>query len=657
MPTLKLQSFSQPTTEDVTTLISTKADGLASGSATAAQVTADGRYVVFQSIARLVPSDENDVMDIYVKDVWSNTLTRVSTKADGLLASDEYSINPHISPDGRYVVFESFAQLLPSDTNDRADIYIRDLRDNTLTRLSTRADSLQATDGHNPQITSGGKYVVFSSPDQLVAADTDTKEDIYLRDLENDTLIRVSNPAPGRAGDSFTPHISPDGRYIVFMSLAQLTHTDTDEDLDIYLWDSSSGTTTLITDSPETGNNFSPQVTTDGRYVVFESNAPLLAEDNEGYSDVYIKDLHNNTLTRISKPVTDLVLGHSYSPTISADGRYVVFMSNGQLVESDIDNRADIYMWSLQDGTLTRLSTLADGSQAGEGNSWTSQISPDGRYVVFESEARLTAEDKNMESDIYWIDTAYAPYRQAIAQERYLKASFEVGAASKVAIRWGDGSVDTAVPAGGTVTFDHVYATTGSKSASVVVDEGAQTWVVPYRIDLTTGEMIRNKALADTLSGGVDKDSLTGDSFSNVILGGAGNDVLQGGAGNDTLWGGTGSDSLRGGSGRDTFVFDGRLSARAKPEKIIDFSPVSDTFWLENAYFKVGAGSLARPGKISKGAFYIGKAAHDSSDRIIYDPGGSLYYDPDGIGGAGKIKIATLSKGLKSLTASDFMMI
>ncbi|WP_445504485.1 hypothetical protein [Microvirga sp. G4-2] len=658
MPTLKLQSFSRPMAKDIITLISTKADGSASGFVSAAQVTADGRYVVFQSVDPLVPSDDNDVLDIYVKDVWNNTLTRVSSKADGLPTPDEYSVNPHISPDGRYVVFESLAQLVPSDTDNGVDIYIRDLRDNTLTRISTKADGSQATDGDSyaPQVTFAGKYVVFSSTAQLVATDTDEKEDIYLRDLEDDTLIRVSNPIPGlEEGDSYNPHISSDGRYIMFMSGAQLADADINHNPDIYQWDSLNGTITLIPDSPESGGIYNPNITADGRYVVFESYAPLIEEDTDSYSDIYIKDLHNNTLTRISKPVAGLVQGHSYSPTISADGRYVLFDSNGQLVESDIDSRSDVYMWSLQDGTLTRLSTLADGSQAGEGRSWTPQISPDGRYVVFESEVRLVAEDRNMESDIYRIDTAYVPYRQAIAEERYLEASFEVGAASKVAIRWGDGSVDTGVPVGGTATFDHVYATTGSKNAFVVVNEGAQTWVVPYRINLTSGQMIRNKVLADTLSGGAGNDSLAGDSFSNVIRGGSGDDVLRGGAGNDTLWGGAGSDSFRGGSGRDTFVFDGRSR---KPEKIIDFSPVNDTFWLENAYFKVGAGSLARPGKISKQAFHVGEAAHDSSDRIIYDiEAGALYYDPDGIGHAAKIKIASLSKGLKSLTANDFMMV
>lgn len=156
----------------------------------------------------------------------------------------------------------------------------------------------------------------------------------------------------------------------------------------------------------------------------------------------------------------------------------------------------------------------------------------------------------------------------------------------------------------------------------------------------------------------VNPERTAGSSFDDVIKGGAGKDTLGGGLGNDKIFGGLGNDTLTGNKGRDIFVFNTKTSKKTNVDTIKDFSVKDDSIWLDNAVFtKVGKGSEGKPGNLAKSMFWKGKAAHDSSDRIVYDEAtGALYYDADGTGRATQVTIATLKKGL-ALTEKGFFVI
>jgi Ca2+-binding RTX toxin-like protein len=134
-----------------------------------------------------------------------------------------------------------------------------------------------------------------------------------------------------------------------------------------------------------------------------------------------------------------------------------------------------------------------------------------------------------------------------------------------------------------------------------------------------------------------------------------GNDAannLSGGSGNDLLYGYGGKDKLTGGSGADIFVFASSLTS-SSTDTIRDYSVAADTIRLENAYFQ----ALTRTGTLASSAFHTGSAAHDSSDRIVYNKSaGALYYDADGTGVAAPVKFAQLAAGL-GLTHADFYVI
>ncbi len=156
---------------------------------------------------------------------------------------------------------------------------------------------------------------------------------------------------------------------------------------------------------------------------------------------------------------------------------------------------------------------------------------------------------------------------------------------------------------------------------------------------------------SNSLLGTLGADTIQGLGGSDKIQGQAGADVIDGGSGNDTLTGGQGADTLTGGQGYDSFVFN-HPTATGR-DVITDFSSAYDTIQLENAVFT----ALTRTGTLTSSAFWKGSAAHDSSDRIIYDPAtGVVSYDPDGTGSAAAQQIVKLTTGL-ALTSSDFVVI
>ncbi|WP_445501841.1 hypothetical protein [Microvirga sp. G4-2] len=546
-----------------------------------------------------------------------------------------------------------------------------------LIRLISAGDGTQSNgDSFDAQFSADGRYVVFrSDASNLVAGDTNGSYDIFRKDLVTGAVERVSVAADGTQASSasYTPSVSADGRYVVFWSSANhLVAGDANNAPDIFRKDLVTGAVervSIAADGTTQGNGVSSNahVSADGRYVVFESSASnLVADDTNGRTDIFRKDLVTGELVRVSMAADGTTQGDasSFSAHISADGRYVVFESSASnLVADDTNNAPDVFRKDLITGAVERLSMATDGITQGNSFSSDPHLSADGRYVIFSSDSsNLVPGDGNREVDIFLVDTA-PPNRQAIVEGRYVEAALSVGAAWQVSVAWGDGTTSSVVPVNGRASFSHAYDTTGVKAASITVKQGAQSWIVPYRIDLAAGTMARNTALADILSGGAGRDALTGDPFANKIyglsdndklLGGTGNDTLYGGAGSDTLEGGTGRDVLVGGTGtdRDVFVFKDRPGS-TNYDKITDYNKTYDSIQLDNKYMS----KLGGVGRLSSSKFVLGTKAKDANDHLIYDRGtGNLYYDADGSGAAAKQLIAQFTNKA-ALAYSEFTII
>lgn len=207
---------------------------------------------------------------------------------------------------------------------------------------------------------------------------------------------------------------------------------------------------------------------------------------------------------------------------------------------------------------------------------------------------------------------------------------------------------------GGSDTYDFsAYAT---KLSIDLAPGGSSSMAPSQRADLGDGHLARGSVFNALLHEGDTRsliENATGGSAGDVIRGNAAKNVLRGNAGNDVLFGQTGSDTLYGGAGRDTFVFNTALDRWRNVDRLIDFSVPNDTIKLEDAIFA----GITRKGTLASGFFHKGGAAHDPSDRIIYDrSSGALLYDADGTGRAAAVKFAQLKAGL-ALTAADFYVI
>ncbi len=276
----------------------------ANGSSDDADLSADGNIVVFDSAAsNLVENDTNGTVDVFLQIRSTGRIRRISVSSTGEQANGE-SVKPAISPDGRVVAFMSRAtNLIADDTNDVGDVFIHDTVTGETTRIPpVTLDGEPPNDESQSVDISGtnGRYLVFTSgATNLVPGDDDTADDIFWFDRETGELRRVTVNAAGVGanGPSGVAQVSADGRFVVFQSSADnLVAGDTNSRFDVFVKDMQTGTVRLMSanDSGVIGNGQSlrPMITANGRFVAFESKATNLSlDDSNDLSDVFIRDL------------------------------------------------------------------------------------------------------------------------------------------------------------------------------------------------------------------------------------------------------------------------------------------------------------------------------------------------------------------------------
>lgn len=280
-------------------------------------ISADGRFVAFISnSADLVPDDTNNSTDVFVRDLVLGTTERVSIGDDEEQANST-SLNPAISANGRFVAFQSSAtNLIPGDPSSGAYIFVRDRTDGTTERIG-KIDFHTAAWG--PAISADGRYVARSQGGSVYLFD---------RLLKTSELISVdSDGNPGTGGTSADPAISADGRFVAFFSFApNLVPDDTNGVIDIFVRDRLNGSTERVSiDSDENqwgGSTSDPDISPDGRFVVFSSNFGVRN------SPIFLRDRTEGTTEIVSIRFDGSIeVRFNGNPVVSADGRYVAFQS------------------------------------------------------------------------------------------------------------------------------------------------------------------------------------------------------------------------------------------------------------------------------------------------------------------------------------------
>jgi len=451
-------------------------------------------------------------------------VTQVSTALLGGTQPDDESFDPSLSADGRYTAFASSAtNLVANDTNAFKDIFLRDNQAGT-TELISKAMGGGSANGVSgqPDISADGRYIIYwSYADDIVPSDTNLGADVFLYDVQAGTTERVSVDSSGgeASGDSLGGSVSDDGRFVTFYTTAALVTNDTNSDFDVYKRDRLTGTTTLISESTANmaaGQSYEPVMSPDGEWIIFYSGASdLVVGDTNGRTDVFGAYVSfPGFLFNFSSAGN----GHSYSgDVIGGTFPAVVFHSSADnLVPGDNNGQTDVFM-QLWDGGNFQLERLTDG----DGGSFNAVIADtnalQGLYVACMSAATDLQEagadplDTNGVTDVYlWEKTPQTPVdgRTRLMSETGLGNLSNDHAVLKPAIS-GDGqavswaSVATNLVSGGSSNgFRDVYL--------------RPTW--QPRIDSVSGSLVPGQTEVLTLAG----EFRPGVSGDQVFVGGDG---------------------------------------------------------------------------------------------------------------------------------------
>jgi Tol biopolymer transport system component len=491
--------------------------------------SANGRYVAFASNAdNLDPGSDDAVSDVFVRDLQTNTTTLVS-RASGATGAvgDGGSFDPSISPDGRYVAFDSEADNLdPESDDDVSDVFVRDLQQHTTTLVS-RASGPAGTVGDGvdgsflPSISTDGRRVAFESDSENLDPDSnDAVYDVFVRDLQagTTTLASRATGATGAVGDqqSFDVSLSGDGRRVAFESDADNLDPDSNDAVtDVYVRDLDADATILVSRASGgagpvgDGGSHRPSISADGRQVAFDSVADNLdSASNDAITDVFVRDFQTNTIILVSRangPAGTVANGDSFDASISADGRRVAFQAGADNLDpASNDAVLDVFVRDLQANTTTLASRARGGAGAvGNDSSLRPSISRDGRRVAFDSNADNLDPDSNDSFTDVFIRELVDPIAARCAGRRATR----VGTRRRDVLR-------------------------GTPRRDVIAGLGGN-------------DVIRGLAGNDRLCGGRGRDRLLGGRGRDRLLGQAGKDVLRGGPGRDLLHGGPGRDRQR----------------------------------------------------------------------------------------------------------------
>jgi WD40 repeat protein len=431
-----------------TMLASVSTEGQSGNAAsTFPSVSFDSRYVAFSSRATNLVfgmgATCNGCDNVFLRDRQAGT-TRLVSIALGGTGGNGYSSGSQVSEDGRYVAFHSIASnLVAGDSNDLMDVFVRDMRTGRTERVSlsehgeqdrsdVQAAQLKPAGGLGTLLygslfsamSADGSEVAFESRSpHLVDGDNDQARDIFVRDRRNGTtrLVSLGNGETQSPLDVQLDSISRNGRWIVFLSRFPMSADDVDASQDLFVRDLWTGRTELVSvpqvghelegihDAVRPNNTSQRSISDDGRFVVFGSDGALVDGDTNNVVDVFVRDRLRQTTERVSVSssggegigaTTSSPINSGEGDTnwaISADGQTVAFTTDlNSLEPSDLNNANDVFLHDRSNKATLRIS--ASGDVAG---GLAPRISGDGMHTVFFGSYPLSLHDTNAFDDIF----------------------------------------------------------------------------------------------------------------------------------------------------------------------------------------------------------------------------------------------------------------
>ncbi len=313
------------------------------------------------------------------------SIVRASVANDGTQANGT-SWFPSLSHDGRYVAFESDASnLVPGDTNNVGDVFVRDNVAKTIVRASVTSSGQQLVrSSGTAKIDDSGRYVAFIS-DFWNSGGSSFPRGAYVHDMQTGVT------EPILPSDLFDLDLSGSGRYVVVVSGGNVQVYDRDTD----------------TADSSAGPGSRPTISDDGQYVAFIRPRP---SGSGGATDIFVRDRVAGTTTQVPYPTAfnDPSYISASDPQISGNGRYVAYAE--RRLASAFTYRYLIYAYDRDAGTLERVDVRSDGTPGPDLNPGLHAISDDGRDVMFHS-GGLVPDDNGNENEYV---------RDRVADQTYL---------------------------------------------------------------------------------------------------------------------------------------------------------------------------------------------------------------------------------------------
>lgn len=494
----------------------------------------DGHLVAFATKAALEASDTNGLTDIYVKDLNTNTLRRVSVAADGSGANGESS-SISLSADGRYVAFVSAASnLVAGDTNQVSDVFVKDLQTGAVRLVSSNNGVIGNGQSLYPVLSADGHSIAFVSRATNLAAGTVVeRQNVYLKNLDTDALSVVSSSSSGaisQTADAFGPSLSADGRYVVFNSSASdlVSNPGTTEQR-IYLKDTQTGAIRFIL--PTNFSAAATQISADGSHVAFSTYYPYSGLDTNGGLDGYLRNVITGDTRQIS-PSDQPGRGHGFGSevSISSDATRAVFTGSvADFVGNQDSSVNQVYVRDLNSGVTFNLARAVNGvaSMAATGNP---VLAGDGKSVVFVNHPTQAGTNPSI---------------------------VRVVLPDTLPVVAGDDSLDDRGAA------DQTLSAGAGDDLYVVRNAGTQVTETFGQGNDRLVSLVDNFTLPLNVEqfylGGSSPLHAVGNAQDNIFRGNSATNLLEGLSGNDTFLASGGNDTFDGGTGIDTAVYGSTL--------------------------------------------------------------------------------------------------
>lgn len=418
-------------------------------------VSADGRFVAFVSAARNLIGPELDLdADVFVADTWDRTLARASSSPSGAEGNGE-SYRPALSSSGRFIGFASTASnLTAAAVPGTPQVYVRALDTGATTLVSVNLSGAGSA-GRSEwiDVSDDGRFAAFvSRGGDLINGDTNFQEDVFLRDLVLGVTTRISLTTAGQeaswpsgpfsAATCVDVDLTPDGRFAAFSTIFALSPADTNAQTDVYVFDRLGGALELVSRSSSgalgDGASFLPQLSADGRWVLFSSHATNLVSGDTNLSpDVFLRDRVLGVLTCVSRSGAGVPVGASNvsdAPArLTSDASVCLFSSpSSVLAAGDTNGVDDLFLYTRATGAVEIVRPLGIQPNAPMAQG---VLSEQGLLAFRTSASNLLPGDTNGRTDVFaWAPASCAPVAYCTSGTSALGCSAQLSASGAASL-------------------------------------------------------------------------------------------------------------------------------------------------------------------------------------------------------------------------------